>query len=73
MVRDTVELRFHHFEVDEEEELVDDEGDGGGKDCGGEVDDDKRAGGLQSFYHVRLGPPHPKLRMRRLEKQSHES
>ena len=57
MVRDTVELRLHHF-GEEGEEVVDDEGGGGGENCGGEVDDDKRAGGLQSVCHVRLWPPH---------------
>ena len=52
-----MELRLHHFgEV--EEEVVDDEGGGGGEDCGGEVDDDKRAGDLQFVRHVRLWPPH---------------
>ena len=40
-----MELRLHHFgEV--EEEVVDDEGVGGGEDCGGEVEDDKTADGL---------------------------
>ena len=51
-----MELRLHQFR-EVEKEVVDDEGGGGGEDCGGEVDDDKRAGDLQFVRHVCLRPP----------------